>query len=91
VSPPLDFICSLREHNARALDQLLRERFGGKVGRGLAVETSRRRVHSSQVEALFAPVFTVYSQDSETCSIMGHNAGCKRMFVVKRRRHGVWT
>jgi hypothetical protein len=26
-------LSSLREHNARALDQLLLERFGGKVGR----------------------------------------------------------
>jgi hypothetical protein len=28
-----DMLSSLREHNARALDQLLLERFGGKVGR----------------------------------------------------------
>jgi hypothetical protein len=29
---------TLREHNARALDRILLEHYGGKVGRGLAVE-----------------------------------------------------
>jgi hypothetical protein len=36
-----DMLSSLREHNARALDQLLLKRYGGKVGRGLAVEVAR--------------------------------------------------
>ena len=51
MSPP-DFICSLREHNARALDQLLSKRFVGKVGRGLALEYSRRRAHSRRLDSL---------------------------------------
>jgi hypothetical protein len=50
-----------------------------------------RRGRSTQVESLFAPVLTVYSQGSETRSITGHNAVCKQMFAVERRRHGVWT
>jgi hypothetical protein len=29
--------------NMRALDELLEDRFGGRVGRGLALELSRRR------------------------------------------------
>jgi hypothetical protein len=38
-----DMLNSLREHNVRVLDQLLLERYGGKVCRGLAVELSHRR------------------------------------------------
>jgi hypothetical protein len=43
-----DLVRSLREHNnARAPDQLLRERFGSKVGRGrpLSEESRRRRIY----------------------------------------------
>jgi hypothetical protein len=47
MSPIADPVRSLREHNARALDQLLRERFGSKVGRGrpLSEESRRRRIY----------------------------------------------
>ena len=48
--------------NMHALDQLLLERFGGKVGRGLALEYSQRRAHSRRLESLFTPVLTVCSQ-----------------------------
>jgi hypothetical protein len=43
MSSIADFVSWLRDHNARALDQLLLECFGGKVGRVLAVQLSRRR------------------------------------------------
>jgi len=33
----------LRKAKVNALDQLLLERYGGKVGRGLAVELSQRK------------------------------------------------
>jgi hypothetical protein len=72
-------------------DQILLERFGGKVGRGLAVELSRRRDLSGRAESLFAPVLTVCSQDSETCSKTGHNARCKQMFAARRRECRAWT
>jgi len=42
MSPIADSVSWLRDHNARALDQLLLERFGGKVGRILAVQLWRR-------------------------------------------------
>jgi hypothetical protein len=45
-----NFLSSLRERNARARDRLLLERFGGKVGRGLAVQLWRRRHNSTQVK-----------------------------------------
>ena len=41
-SPPV-LVSSRREHNARVLDRLLLERFGGKGGRGIAGEPSRHR------------------------------------------------
>ena len=50
---------SIREAKVYALDRLLLERFGGKVGRGLALEYSRHRAHSNHVESLFVPVLTI--------------------------------
>jgi hypothetical protein len=44
--------------NTDALDQLLLERYGGKVGWGLSVELERRRAFSVWMESLFAPVLT---------------------------------
>jgi hypothetical protein len=49
MSSIADFVSWLRDHNARALDQLLLERFGGKVGRVLAVQLSRRRRNWTEV------------------------------------------
>ena len=72
----------LRKAKVYALDRLLLERFGGKMGRGLAPEYSRRRAHSRRLESLFTPVLTVYSQGSETRSRTRHNARCKLQFVV---------
>ncbi len=69
-----------------ALDRLLPERFGGKVGRGLAVESSRRREHLGRAASLFAPILTVYTKGSETRLETGDNGPkCKLMFVVERK------
>jgi hypothetical protein len=73
------------------LDRLLLERFGGKVGRDLALECPRRRQRPGWTDSLFAPALTVCSQGSENRSRTGHNAGCKQKFAVKRRRHRAWT
>ena len=70
-----DMLNSLREHNARALDQLLLEHFGSKVGRGLAVELSRRRDNSRCAESLFTPVLTGHTGEDESFAETGHNAG----------------
>jgi len=88
VSSVADLIRSLREHNARALDRLLLERFGGKVGRGLALVSSRRRERPDRAESLFKPSLTRCSQDtkdSENPSEMGDNAG------MEREEHRAWT
>jgi hypothetical protein len=50
--------------NTDALDQLL-EHFGGKVGRGLAVELSRRCDNSRRVESLFSSVLTSLRKESQ--------------------------
>jgi hypothetical protein len=81
----------LRKAKVCVLDQLLLERFGGKVGRGLALERSRRHEASSQAKSLFGPALTVCSQDSETLSRTGHNGRCKLMFAGKRRGCRAWT
>jgi len=59
--------------NTDALDQLLLERFGGKVGRGLAVQLSRWRSASTQAESPFAPVLTGYTGQDESCTGTGDN------------------
>ena len=46
----------LRKAKVCALDHLLLERFGGKVGRGRAVELSRSCDSSKCLESLFTPV-----------------------------------
>jgi hypothetical protein len=81
----------IRKANVCALDQLLLERFGSKVGRGLALQLARRRESSGRVESLFTPALTVCSQDSETRSRTGHNGRCKQMFADKRRECRAWT
>jgi hypothetical protein len=58
-----------------ALDQLLLERFGGKVGWGLALKVSRRRDVSTQAESLFTPVLTGHTGEDESFAKTGHNAG----------------
>ena len=60
-----------------ALNRLLLECFGGKVGRGLAFDLCDRSHFS-----LFGPVLTVYSQGSEIRSRTRHNAKYKLMFAV---------
>jgi hypothetical protein len=69
-----DLVDSLREHNARALDELLHERFGGQVGRGLAVELRKHSRFYIQAESLFAPALTGYSGKDESSADKGHNA-----------------
>jgi hypothetical protein len=64
-----DMLSSLREHNARVLDQFLLRRFGSKVGRGLAVELSRRRDSSRRVESLFIPVLTYLRKDGKDSEV----------------------
>jgi hypothetical protein len=81
----------LTKANIEKLDRLLLERFGDKVGRGLAVEVCRRREYLNVRKSLFGPVLTVCSQDSETRSRTGHNARYKLMFVVERREYRAWT
>jgi hypothetical protein len=80
----------LRTAKVYALDRLLPTRFGGKAGRGLALE-SRRRERAGQADSLFRPVLTVCSQDSENPSVTGHNAGCKHQFAAEREEHRTWT
>jgi hypothetical protein len=58
----------LRKAKVCALDRLLLERYWGKVGRGLAVELSRRHDNSTWMESLFTSGLTShngYSGDSE--------------------------
>ena len=71
--------------NMHALDRLLLERFGGKVGRGLAVEVSRGRDLSGRLEFLFAPVLTGHSGEDESPAETEDNARGKLMFVVEER------
>ena len=48
-------------HLFDALDRLLLQGFGSKVGRSLAVQWSRRRDHWTQVKCRAAPFLTNYS------------------------------
>jgi hypothetical protein len=66
---------TLREHNARALDRILLEHYGGKVGRGLAVRLSQRRDNPRRAESLFTTVLTGHTGDGESFAETGHNAG----------------
>jgi hypothetical protein len=68
-----------------ALDRLLLERFWGKAGRGLTIESSRCRERPGRAESLFEPVLIVCSQGSETRSRTGHNAGIQT-YVCGRAR-----
>jgi hypothetical protein len=61
----------LRKAKVCALDQLLLERFGGKVGRGLALELSRRRNPLSAWTPLFFKVSTK-CQPRRPSSKIGH-------------------
>ena len=65
----------LREAKVCALDQLLLERYCGKVGWGLAVELSPRRDSSRRVESLFATVLTGHTEKDESFGETGHNVG----------------
>jgi hypothetical protein len=61
-----------------ALDQLLLERFGGKVGRSLPVELSRRRQSPNVRRFRSAPVLTGcngHTEKDESFAETGHNAG----------------
>jgi hypothetical protein len=55
----------LRNAKVCVLDQLLLERYRGKVGRGLAVRLSRRRDNSRRLESLFTPFLTNLSKESQ--------------------------
>jgi hypothetical protein len=63
---------------AQTLSFLSIERFGGKVGRGLAVELCERSHNCARTEYLFAPVLTVYSQGSENLSETVDNTGTNK-------------
>jgi hypothetical protein len=63
--------------NTDALDQLLLERYCGKVGWGLAVELSPRRDSSRRVESLFTLVVECQSDhtgEDESFAETVHNA-----------------
>ena len=55
----------LRNAKVCVLDQLLLERYRGKVGRGLAVRLSRRRDNSRRLESLFTPLLTKLRNDGK--------------------------
>ena len=64
--------------NTDALDQLLLERYCGKVGWGLAVELSRGCDSSRCLESLFTPVLTYcngHSGAGESSAETVHNEG----------------
>ena len=64
----------LRKAKVCALDQLLLERYGGKVGRGLAFQLSRRRDSSRRVESLFIPVLTRHTEKDESSAETRNNS-----------------
>jgi hypothetical protein len=59
--------------NRGALDQLLLERFGGRVGRGLAGELSRQHNHSAQADSQFTPTLTGHTAEDEYSAETGDN------------------
>jgi hypothetical protein len=62
--------------NMDALDQLLLQRFGGKVGE-----------FSNRLEFCAAPVLTGYSGKDESSAETGHNGKCKQKYAVERREY----
>ena len=60
--------------NPAALDQLLLERFGGEVGRGLANRLSCQSDDSRRLESLFALGLTSHTEKDESFAETGHNA-----------------
>jgi hypothetical protein len=52
--------------NMHALDRLLLERFGSKVGLSLAAELCERPHFSTRMKSLFAPVLTGYTVEDES-------------------------
>ena len=58
----------LRKATVYALDRLLRERFGGKVSKGLALISSRRRECPGVRNFFYEPIRTACRQGSETLS-----------------------
>ena len=77
---------SLRKH-PDALNRLLLQRFGGKVGRSLAVQLSRRRDKSTQVKSRVAQVLTGYSGIDESLAEMEDN--CQVQTTVCSQAKGV--
>jgi hypothetical protein len=68
----------LRKAKIYALDRLLLERFGDKMGRGLALQLSGRREFSRRLESLFAPSLTGHTEEDEFSAETGDNAGANR-------------
>jgi hypothetical protein len=50
------------------------------------LETSRRHDFSNQVESLFAPVLTIYTENNEICAQMEDNTKTKQMFAVAMKK-----
>ena len=75
--------------NRGAPDWLLLQRFGGKVGRGLAAELSRRHDFPTRIEFCVAPVLTGYSGQDESFDTTGHNG--KIQTNVCSRTKGAWS
>jgi hypothetical protein len=67
--PKAEACVSIFVPNLDSLDQLLLERFGGKVGRGLAVELCGRSHFSRRAESLFTPVLTSLRKDSKASEV----------------------
>jgi hypothetical protein len=67
------FGVSCRKHPA-ALDQLLLERYCGKVGWGLANRLSCQSDDSRRLESLFALGLTSHTEKDESFAETGHNA-----------------
>jgi hypothetical protein len=55
MSSIADFVSSLRDHNARALDLLQLKRFRGKVGRGCPTVAAARESHPSEMSRCPGP------------------------------------
>jgi hypothetical protein len=75
--------------NTNALDRLLLRRFGGKVRRGLAAELLPQGNASTQMESLFAPVLTGYTEQDESFDETGHNSQVQT--DVCRETKGAWV
>jgi hypothetical protein len=75
--------------NRGAPDWLLLQRFGGKVGRDLAAELSRRHDFPTRIEFCVPPVLTGYSGQDESFDTTGHNG--KTQTNVCSRTKGAWS